>query len=178
MEDAPDSPITKLYQIAIDLQIPFIRHYLKLHQDFTNEKDCYTFYESSARHDILQRIQNEAAQDHHCIKGVYLNPSLETPKFYQSYDLNERQRTILTKYRTGSHYLNVQRGRYMSIERTQRICECNQGIQDLQHVIFDCPITNSLRNTNFSFQSINEFFNNVQTAPTYLYMVEDLLKLR
>ena len=34
IEENPDSPITILYQLAINARIPYIRHYINLHQEF------------------------------------------------------------------------------------------------------------------------------------------------
>ena len=183
MEDNPDSPITKLYQIGINSRVPFLRHYLNLHQEFTNEDECFKFYNLKERDTISERIRNEALRDPKGVRGVYLtiNPALQTHEMYGKYITSENRRLILTKYRTGSHYLNIQKGRYLMVDRNQRTCVCASGIQDLQHVVFECPLTQPLRNAtlNFqNFQNLNKFLNDVQDAPTYLRTMEVTLKLR
>ena len=180
IEENPDSPITILYQLAINARIPYIRHYTNLHQEFKDDNECFMFYERKLKAESEQRLYDEAIRDSDSIRGTYvgINPTLVCPTMYQIYTLNESHRMIMTKYRTGSHYLNVQKGRYTSTERGKRTCECNNGIQDIKHVIFQCTLTEKLRDENFRSNNLFEFFDDVQYAPIYLNMVEHILKLR
>ena len=92
----------------------------------------------------------------------------------------KKERMLLTKYRTGSHYLHIQSGRATNIPRNQRRCKCNE-IQTLNHVIFHCMYTTRIRTTTFiaEIKTLEDFFNqdNKVTAST-LFMIEKLLKLR
>ena len=88
-------------------------------------------------------IQTLAACDPDGIHGTYvqIKPNLERPHFYSSYIINEADRIILTKYRTGKHYLNIQRGHFYSVDRNKCQCKCKQGIQDMKRVILQCNMT-------------------------------------
>ena len=169
-----------MYQLAINARIPYIRHYINLHQEFKDDNECSMFYERKLKAESEQRLYDEAIRDSDSIRGTYvgINPTLVCPTMYQIYTLNESHRMTMTKYRTGSHYLNVQKGRYTSTERGKRTCECNNGIQDIKHVIFQCTLTERIRDENFRSNNLFEFFDDVQYVPIYLNMVEHILKLR
>ena len=85
--------------------------------------------------------------------GVYksINPNL---KCYISNTLPEFERVQITRYRTGSHNLLIEKGRYLKIPRENRVCVCDTGIQSLNHVIFSCPLTKRLP----GISSLDEFF--------------------
>ena len=180
MENNPDSPISNLLQLAIEKNIPMIKHYQKLHETFNDENACYTFYFNKQMQDAKQAITTKANLDINGIYGTYyqINPSLITPDYYKSYILSETDRIILSKYRSGSHFLQIQKGRTLNISREVRLCRCQNGIQNLQHIIFDCDITAILRNNTMQYNSIEEFFNDTMNAPTILRKIERLLKLR
>ena len=44
LEQNNDSSITKLYNAAIAANLPFIKHYITLHEKFANEEECFNFY--------------------------------------------------------------------------------------------------------------------------------------
>ena len=52
----------------------------------------------------------------------------------------------LATFRTGSHSLRVQTGRYDAVEFKCRTCDCcEHEIEDEMHAIFICPMHSSLR---------------------------------
>ena len=52
---------------------------------------------------------------------------------------------IMAQFRLGSHWLNVQQGRFRGIDRAGRVCpRCTCDIEDEMHV-FACPLYNGLR---------------------------------
>ena len=180
IESNRDSPISKLYNTAIVAKIPFLKHYTDLHQKFANENECYKFYLQRDTNDIQTRLSTKAEDDNDGIQGTYLriNTNLESPLFYHSYIISEMDRIILTKYRTGSHSLNVQRGRSNRTQRTDRMCKCNVGIQDMNHVLFQCELTQTIRNRNFHYNNLCEFFSDIRKAPDILRTIEHILKVR
>ena len=91
--------------------------------------------------------------------------------------INENDRNILTKYRTGSHLLNIQKGRYNRVDRNNRLCICNAAVQDLEHVIFYCKLTERIRAVNFDFTNLNDFFEDLFNAPCILRAIERILDL-
>ena len=180
MQNNPDSPITKLFLHAIQINLPMIKHYKKLHDTFNDANACYAFYLNKHIQDAKQVIITKANLDINGIYGTYyrMNPSLVTPNYYRQYILSESDRIILTKYRSGSHYLQVQKGRSSNTKRLERLCSCQNGIQDIHHVIFDCEKTALVRNNSTQYNTLDEFFNDLTNAPIILRKIERLLKLR
>ena len=76
---------------------------------------------------------------------------------------------IITKYRSGSHYLKIQTGKYTQIEQEQRLCVC-RVMQSVEHVISDCEILDVLRHENLG-SNLQQFFSDNQIAAPFL-MIE------
>ena len=77
--------------------------------------------------------------------GTYLlvNGSLSIPDHR---NVLEFKRVLLTRYRTGSHNLRIETGRMQPrVDRENRFCKCETGIQTLTHCFLDCPLLQSLR---------------------------------
>ena len=173
----PDSPITRLYLIAIEKKITFVKHYMKLHSQFRSENECFEFFEKVDEGKIKERLQTANNLDPESIKGVYvtINPSLECPDYLKVYTVNEPDRIILTTYRTGSHYLNIQKGRCNNTNREMRLCKCKMDVQSIHHVVFNCSITEEFK--NFQYNTLSNFFADVVKAPHFLRMMEHILML-
>ena len=60
-------------------------------------------------------------------------------------------REILCKFRISSHDLEIERGRYYTIDVDYRICKlCNIKVEDEIHFLLECPKLNSKRITTLS----------------------------
>ena len=73
--------------------------------------------------------------------------------------LNIRKfRYIYASFRTSSHDLEIERGRYSNIERNQRICRlCDENVvEDEYHFLLCCTLYNDLRGTYIPCK----YFNN------------------
>ena len=58
----------------------------------------------------------------------------------------ESERVMITRYRTGSHNLRIERDRFLpNSKREDRICLCGRNIQTIKHVILDCNLLVDLR---------------------------------
>ena len=65
---------------------------------------------------------------------------------YLSTVKNRHFRNILTRFRSGYHWLEICQGRYSKTPRDMRCCpSCTGVIEDEQHALFDCPIYADLR---------------------------------
>ena len=161
-----DSSITKLYNAAIAANLPFIKHYITLHEKFANEEECFNFYRDQAYTEVRSRIHAKSLTDNGGIYGTCLqiNPNLIRPLFHKDYLISESDRLLLTKYRTGSHHLNVQKGRLINIQRSDRLCLCNSFVQYLHPIIFQCNVTQSIRDNNFACSNLEEFFSDIITS--------------
>lgn len=59
-----------------------------------------------------------------------------------------RRREALAQWRTGSHWGAEETGRWARpiMPRVQRFCpHCNGGVEDVGHMVFDCPLYWRLR---------------------------------
>jgi hypothetical protein len=71
-------------------------------------------------------------------KHVY-SPYLSTVK-------NRHFRNLLTRFRSGYHWLEICQGRYSKTPRDMRCCpNCTGVIEDEHHALFDCPMYDDLR---------------------------------
>ena len=176
VERDPDSPIVAVYKNAIRIKLPFIMHYINLHQKFNSAEECYKFYLTRDSEVIRNGIINRAGKDGHRATYLQINPNLITPDYCSLYKLGETDRLILTKYRSGSHYLNIQKGRISNTREDDSSCPCGHGVQTLQHILLSCNLTAGMG--QHGHLTLAEFFDDVFIAPHVLRMVEHLLKLR
>ena len=77
--------------------------------------------------------------------GTYfsINPNFTKPMYDGKLEF---QRISITRYRTGSHNLRIEKDRRLpNSRREDRICICNTGIQSIKHVFLTCPLLNDVR---------------------------------
>ena len=76
--------------------------------------------------------------DVQCLSGL---------QFYLQKRLCTSFKSLLYKYRTSAHKLNIESGRFLNIPRNERKCQvCNlQDIEDEYHFILICPVYRDLR---------------------------------
>ena len=92
-----------------------------------------------------QTIRESSARDKNSKLGTYfqVNPTLQKPTFN---DKIEFQRICITRYRTGSHNLAIEKGRMNgSTVRDEHLCPCNHDTQTIRHVLLHCPLLNEPR---------------------------------
>ena len=145
----PRSPITAIFNDALQRNVTFIRHYKKLDETFSTPAECY---EQTANNLVSERrvkVEQNYNADENSILGTYyrINPSLTTSTLYQRICCFEYGRTIITRYRMGCHRLKIQSGRFGEEQRewSERLCSCGTGVQMVEHALFTCPITANVR---------------------------------
>ena len=174
----PYSPISRIINQILEKNLPFIRHYKKLDQKFENGHQCYLFSLKEAQQAIKNKIRTRGMVDHDSILGTYLrvNPNLESPEMYRNIKCLESERYILTKYRTGSHNL-----RKNNEARNEGLCTCGTDVQTIDHVLFNCNLTELIphqsRNSN---NNLNSFFESQSYAnrATKLESIERTLNVK
>ena len=73
------------------------------------------------------------------------------------------RREALAQLRTGSHWGAEETGRWERIPREQRICpHCVDGVEDVAHMLFDCPLYAPLR------AQYSELFSQDHTIQSFL----------
>ena len=181
-ESNPASPITAIFNDALERNVTFIRHYKKLHETYSTPAECYQQISNKLTTDRRLKFEQSCNADENSILGTYhrLNPSLTTSILYKGICCFEHGRTIITRYRTGCHRLKIQSGRFgeEQRERSERLCSCGTGIQTIDHALLTCPLTENVRQVhNIHGESLNTFFNNsddfIRTA-TVLRSIEKL----
>ena len=76
------------------------------------------------------------------MKYKQINPNLNVHRVYNSkVYIDERKRVVFSKFRTSSHSLKIETGRWSRIPADDRLCDCGQGVQDENHVVFVCQRT-------------------------------------
>ena len=80
------------------------------------------------------------------MKYKEINPNLNVHRVYNSkVYIDERKRVVFSKFRTSSHSLKIETGRWSRIPADDRLCDCGQGVQDENHVVFVCQRTMAIR---------------------------------
>ena len=91
------------------------------------------------------------------LKPFLQNPELKAPVFDKKFEF---QRTLITRYRTGSHNLRIEKDRRLPYSnREDRLCSCNLGIQTIKHVIMECPLLQAAR-VNYEIDSLEKGISN------------------
>ena len=159
----PTSPISCLFNMGMNENVAFLRHYKKLDEQFKTPNECYEFYAKECKTSCIENITLAGINDPYSALGTYccMNPTLTSPKFYSQHLCNDTDRKLLTKYRTGSHNLRIQTGRHYREQRYERLCICKADIQTVDHALFRCERTADLRAFHaIGSDDINLFFEN------------------
>lgn len=123
-------------------------------------------------HTFINRLKDQYLQD--WTGAVNSSPKLNTyyNKFKQSFSyekyldvLNVRKfRYIYSSFRSSSHDLEIERGRYANIDRCQRLCTlCNlRVVEDEYHFLLCCGAYKDLRelylpNKYYVYPSVHKF---------------------
>ena len=59
--------------------------------------------------------------------------------------IDERKRIMFTRFRLSSHDMKIEGGKWARIDRENRLCDCDEIIQDEYHVLFNCIKTDDIR---------------------------------
>ena len=86
-------------------------------------------------------------------------------------------RIAFTRFRTSSHRLKVETGRWSRIPRERRLFQCGEGIQTEKHMLVECELTRGIREKYG--QTINSFetFMTSEKSKAQLHMLHEILAL-
>ena len=101
-----------------------------------------------------------------------INPLMSKHEIYTSCHIPEYQRISFTRFRTGSHFLRVETGRWSRLPRESRTCDCNGvDIQDEEHIIMTCSHLNDLRTgyPSLIFEADHFFNNNTEDSAKFIH---------
>ena len=156
-EQRPDHYISKLVRAADNTA--YVKFYKNLATTFTETKKCVNILKNTFKTRFDSKIRDSARDDEDSKLGAYLlvNPTLSKPLFE---DKLEFQRVLITRYRTGSHNLRIEKDRrFPNSTRNDRICKCSNGIQTVKHVILQCSLLNHIREKYNVIDITNGIFN-------------------
>ena len=139
----PDHYITKLVNVGEATY--YIKYYRSLTTKYTDLKTCNATLKGNFSNSMRAKFEKTANEDPDSKLGTYLmiNPELKSPDFTQKFEF---QRVKVTRYRTGSHNLRIEKDRrFPNSRREDRVCKCNMDVQTIHHVIIDCPLVQDSR---------------------------------
>ena len=158
-----NSSLSKLILSARNVNLPYIMYYDNLVTKYASADQCERILKSEFLNSIKVKIRNANLTDPNSKLGSYLevNPDVSSPSYNNN--IFEIERIHITRFRTGSHNLHVETGRfsYPRIPREQRLCVCGNGIQTLRHVLLECNIIANMKNIDTfanEFTYVHEFF--------------------
>ena len=171
-----NSHLQKLIDCAIEKRIPYIMYYKRLAETYRrSRKFCNTTLRQEFLSAWSSKIEKCATEDGDSKLGVYkqVNPNLKP--FTTDQPIPEFERINITRYRTGSHNLHIEKGRHNRTARENRLCISHTGIQTLNHVLFLCPLTSRLPDIS----NLNEFFSkSPHDINTYIQSFTKTLKIK
>lgn len=94
-----------------------------------------------------------------------LNPSLVPGRAYSDPAVPEYTRIAYSRIRLSSHRLRIETGRWSRTPRENRLCTCNQGVQNEEHILLHCPVSQHSRSSyaaSLSCTSLSDLFDCAQ----------------
>ena len=96
--------------------------------------------------------------------------------YYES-DLIEKHRIAYSRFRTSSHRLRIETGRWSRQQREERLCGCLLAVQDEKHVLEDCEKLSELRaqyeDIDFTLGTFHE--NNIAASAAFVFKAMEIL---
>lgn len=172
INENPDSPLNFIINIALSLNISYLKHYVNLQNKYGSPENCFSCLQQYYKN-IWKNQFMKFSNDINSRLGYYLlvNPSLSC--VIDSYqNLFETDRIYISRFRTGSHSLLIETGRYNNIDRDNRICICRNGLQTVFHVFCECPITIPLLDKRYN--NIQEIFSSSNLHVNLLLIAKSL----
>ena len=141
----PNSALAKVYGMGISANSPYLRYYQRLESAYENPKSCEESIDKKAMSLYHEKIRSKHRNDNDSKLGTYLriNPNLQchVPK---PQTIMESERELVTRFRTGSHSLAIETGRYSNTPRENRLCSCGLDVQTVWHIFSECPLTRTI----------------------------------
>ena len=138
----PNSAFAKVLNIGSNCNMGYLRYYENLQTQFTDPIACQKSIEQDLFESFRRSMETALETDADSRLGTYyrVNPTLEkhVPK---PQTVLEIERELVTRYRTGSHSLAIELGRYSNTARENRVCCCGNMVQSVWHLFSECPLT-------------------------------------
>ena len=160
LNESNDTKLAKLILRAKELNIRYIKYYVELEEMYKTTTNCMKTLSATYKNIWKERISDAYEEDCDSKLGSYLtvNPLLKNPNVNYTRRTFELERILVTRFRTGSHNLRIETGRfcYPKVERQARLCLCNETVQTVTHVLINCPLLQHLRTREID--SVERYF--------------------
>ena len=169
----PESALAKIWVIGIQRRSSYLHYYQQMENEYSEPKLCEDNIRNQTLESYKEKITRQYNSDSNSKLGIYyqINPNLvshvHTPQAILEYE-----RELVTRFRTGSHSLAVELGRYSNTPRENRVCRCGTGVQTVWHVFSECPLTRTIVQTNYS--NLNEIFDDEDIHSLLLAVTKEL----
>ena len=127
----------------------------------------------------MNRLRSPPANRSKLITYSTINPSYVVHPIYHAANeqVDEYLRITFTRFRTSSHRLRVETGRWCRIPREKRLCQCGEGVQTEEHIIMHCPRTEAIKlKYGQDIESFQTFISE-KKSQSQLLMLYEMLKL-
>ena len=172
----PQSAVAKVLRIGLSNNVAYLKYYTSLQSTYTDPASCQRSIEDGYRVNYETKLRAKHNEDTESRLGAYvcINPTLQ-PNVPNPQVIMEIERVLVTRYRTGSHSLSIELGRYSGVDRTNRVCTCGNFVQSVWHIFFECSLTRDIINPNHT--SLAEVFTD-ETVHRKLLLICNRLKVR
>ena len=172
----PNSAVAKVIDIGLSNNIPYLNYYKSLQAEYVDPPSCQRAVQKQYFDSFKQKMTIALENDADSKLGTYLrvNPTLQA-YVPRPQSLMEIERELLTRYRTGSHSLAIELGRFSNTPRENRICACGVNVQTVLHIFTECQLTRSIADHQ-TYANLKEVFddNNIHRK---LLLISNKLKI-
>ena len=149
--DYPEAAIAKILRLEVSQSLQYVKYYNDLVTKFSNFSYCEMSIEAKFRAHWRNIIVRKAEIDPDSKLGTYLRVNPELKPFVPfPQNIMEGERKLITRFRTGSHSLAIELGRFSNTPRPNRLCKCKVGVQTVWHVFNECPLTKHIHRNRFN----------------------------
>jgi hypothetical protein len=172
----PESALAKVVKIGIDCNSKYVKYYTDLQAEYTNPTECKTAIDRNYLEHCKSKLIAKNIEDPDSKLGTYyrVNPTLSN-NVRNPQIIMEFERELVTRFRTGSHSLAVETGRYSNIIRENRLCSCGNSVQTVWHVVAECCETRDIVPNRYN--NLQEVFDDANIY-SVLLAVTRKLKIR
>ena len=176
MEKFPDSAVNKVVNLGLNCKVSYLQYYQKLLLNHRTANICVEQLQNKCMDAWKQKI-TKASGDLDSKLGTYhrINPLLKP--FVPAADvMTENERITTSRFRTGSHSLAIEIGRFSNTKRENRLCRCGSDVQTIWHLFNDCVHTRAIVHGK-QYENLREVFDD-QDVHKLLFRISKELKIQ
>ena len=166
-ENMVDDPFMHVLRLSMANNTKMATYIRSLHT-------CPDFIEADKRARI-ERVRSSNRTK--CTTYTMINPTFAIHPIYQHGDeaVDDYLRIAFTRFRTSSHRLKVETGRWSRIPRERRLCRCGEGVQTEEHVLVNCELTRGIKEKYGQTVDCFKTFMTSEKTKAQLHMLHEIL---